>query len=108
TLQAVVVNSANANSCTGDRGIQDAKDTQSWVAERLNIEPHHVGIASTGVIGSFLPMDKIKHGVDHVLQESFNQSEYFNQSILTRDTTTKHLSVKVDIDNQTLTIGGTA
>lgn len=107
-MQAVVVNSANANSCTGDRGIQDAKDTQSWVAERLNIEPHHVGIASTGVIGSFLPMDKIKHGVDHVLQDSFNQSEYFNQSILTTDTTTKHLSVKVDIDNQTVTIGGTA
>src|SRR5699024_12451650 len=75
TLQAIVVNSANANSCTGDRGIQDAKDTQSWVAERLNIEPHHVGIASTGVIGSFLPMDKMKHGVDHVLNDAFNQSE---------------------------------
>lgn len=108
TLQAVVVNSANANSCTGDRGIQDAKDTQSWVAERLNIEPHHVGVASTGVIGSFLPMDKIKYGVDHVLEDSFNQSAYFNQSILTTDTITKHLSVKVDIDNQTVTIGGTA
>lgn len=108
TLQAVVVNSANANSCTGDRGIQDAKDTQSWVAERLNIEPHHVGVASTGVIGSFLPMDKIKYGVDHVLEDSYNQSAYFNQSILTTDTITKHLSVKVDIDNQTVTIGGTA
>ncbi|WP_040030299.1 bifunctional glutamate N-acetyltransferase/amino-acid acetyltransferase ArgJ [Staphylococcus cohnii] len=108
TLQAVVVNSANANSCTGYRGIQDAKDTQSWVAERLNIEPHHVGVASTGVIGSFLPMDKIKYGVDHVLEDSFNQSAYFNQSILTTDTITKHLSVKVDIDNQTVTIGGTA
>lgn len=108
TLQAVVVNSANANSCTGDRGIQDAKDTQSWVAERLNIEPHHVGVASTSVIGSFLPIDKIKYGVDHVLEDSFNQSAYFNQSILTTDTITKHLSVKVDIDNQTVTIGGTA
>ena len=78
------------------------------MAERLNIEPHHVGVASTGVIGSFLPMDKIKYGVDHVLEDSFNQSAYFNQSILTTDTITKHLSVKVDIDNQTVTIGGTA
>ena len=53
-------------------------------------------------------MDKIKYGVDHVLEDSFNQSAYFNQSILTTDTITKHLSVKVDIDNQTVTIGGTA
>src|SRR5699024_9006798 len=62
TLKEIVVNSANVKSCTGDRGKQDANDTQSWVTERLNIEPHNVRIASTGVIGSFLPMDKMKHG----------------------------------------------
>ena len=70
--------------------------------------PSFILFLTVGVIGSFLPMDKIKYGVDHVLEDSFNQSAYFNQSILTTDTITKHLSVKVDIDNQTVTIGGTA
>ena len=50
----------------------------------------------------------MKRGVDHVLHDAFNQSDYFNQSILTTDTTTKHVSVKVNIDNQIVTIGGTA
>ncbi|MFQ3852622.1 bifunctional glutamate N-acetyltransferase/amino-acid acetyltransferase ArgJ [Staphylococcus sp. 2S1] len=108
SLQAIVVNSANANSCTGEKGIQDAKDTQAWVAEHLNLSKESVGVASTGVIGSFLPMDKIQHGTQNVLKEQYNQSEFFNQAILTTDTFTKHLSVQVEIDDITVTIGGTA
>lgn len=108
SLQAIVVNSANANSCTGARGLQDAKDTQAWAAEQLNIEPYKIGVASTGVIGSFLPMEKIQYGTQHILNEKYNQSQFFNQSILTTDTTTKHLSVQVEIDGKTVTIGGTA
>lgn len=108
SLQAIVVNSANANSCTGEKGIQDAKDTQAWVAEHLNLSKESVGVASTGVIGSFLPMDKIQHGTQNVLKEQYNQSEFFNQAILTTDTFTKHLSAQVEIDGITVTIGGTA
>ncbi|MBU0438546.1 bifunctional glutamate N-acetyltransferase/amino-acid acetyltransferase ArgJ [Staphylococcus succinus] len=107
-LQAIVVNSANANACTGEKGLQDAKDTQAWVAKQLNITQQHVGIASTGVIGSFLPMDKIQHGTEHVMEEQYNHGEYFNQAILTTDTATKHLSVQVEIEGKTVTIGGTA
>ena len=107
-LQAIIVNSAIANACTGEKGIQDALDTQAWIAEQLNIEQHLVGVASTGVIGSFLPMDKIHYATQHVLKEQYNKSEAFNQAILTTDTMTKHLSVKVEIDGTTVTIGGTA
>ncbi|NWK83433.1 bifunctional glutamate N-acetyltransferase/amino-acid acetyltransferase ArgJ [Staphylococcus sp. GSSP0090] len=108
TLQAIIVNSAYANACTGEKGIQDALDTQTWVAEQLNIEQHLVGVASTGVIGSFLPMDKIYDATQHVLKDRYNNSEAFNQAILTTDTMTKHLSVKFEIEGTTVTIGGTA
>lgn len=107
-LQAIVVNSANANSCTGEKGMQDALDTQSWVAERLNIDQQNVGVASTGVVGAFLPMDKIHYGTQHVLKEEYNNSQFFNQAILTTDTATKNLSVQVEIDGKTVTIGGSA
>ncbi|MCG7339112.1 bifunctional glutamate N-acetyltransferase/amino-acid acetyltransferase ArgJ [Staphylococcus sp. ACRSN] len=108
TLQAIVVNSANANACTGEKGLQDAKDTQTWVAEQLNLPAHNVGVASTGVIGSFLPMDKIKYGTQNVMKDGFNQGDFFSEAILTTDTMTKHLSVQVEIDGETVTIGGTA
>lgn len=108
TLQAIVVNSANANSCTGEKGTQDALDTQAWVAERLNIDQQNVGVASTGVVGAFLPMDKIYYGTQHVLKEAYNNSQFFNQAILTTDTVTKHIAVQVEIDGKTVTIGGSA
>ena len=53
-------------------------------------------------------MDKIQYATQHVLKEQYNKSEAFNQAILTTDTMTKHLSVKVEIDGTTVTIGGTA
>ena len=108
TLQAIVVNSANANACTGEQGLKDAKDTQQWVAKQLKILPTNVGVASTGVIGEFLPMDKIYHGTQNVLKEQYNNSEYFNEAILTTDKCTKNLAVQVEIDGTTVTIGGTA
>lgn len=108
TLQAIVVNSAIANACTGEQGIKDAQDMQSWVAQKLNIANNNVGVASTGVIGDFLPMDKIQYGAEHVLEEQYNYGENFNKAILTTDLFPKHVAVEVDIDGQKVTIGGTA
>ncbi|RIL27470.1 bifunctional glutamate N-acetyltransferase/amino-acid acetyltransferase ArgJ [Staphylococcus gallinarum] len=108
TLQAIVVNSANANACTGEKGLQDAKDTQAWVAQQLDLPTHNVGVASTGVIGSFLPMDKIHYGTQNIMKDEYNHGAYFSEAILTTDTITKHLSVQVEIDGKTITIGGTA
>lgn len=106
-LSAVVINSAIANACTGHRGIEDAKQTQKWVASKLQIPEHHIGIASTGLIGEFLPMQKIEYGVNNIDIQNDSNSEDFNESILTTDKETKHIAVQVTIDDEAITIGGT-
>ncbi len=88
-LQALVVNSANANSCTSKQGIDDARQTQTWVAQQLQIPSEHVAVASTGVIGEYLPMDKIKTGTEHIKDANFATPGAFNEAILTTDTCTK-------------------
>lgn len=107
-LQALVVNSANANSCTGQQGIDDAQQTQTWVAQQLQIPSEHVAVASTGVIGEYLPMDKIKTGTEHINDANFAMPGAFNEAILTTDTCTKHIAVSLNIDGKTITIGGSA
>ncbi|HDF6760635.1 TPA: bifunctional glutamate N-acetyltransferase/amino-acid acetyltransferase ArgJ [Staphylococcus aureus] len=107
-LQALVVNSANANSCTGQQGIDDAQQTQTWVAQQLQIPSEHVAVASTGVIGEYLPMDKIKTGTEHINDANFATPGTFNEAILTTDTCTKHIAVSLNIDGKTITIGGSA
>lgn len=107
-LQAIIVNSANANSCTGQQGIQDAYQTQKWASQQFNISPDYIAIASTGVIGEHLPMSKIKYGTEHLLDKPYQQSHFFNQAILTTDTQTKQIAVTTTIEGQTVTIGGTA
>ncbi|HCY0523279.1 TPA: bifunctional glutamate N-acetyltransferase/amino-acid acetyltransferase ArgJ [Staphylococcus aureus] len=107
-LQALVVNSANANSCTGQQGIDDAQQTQTWVAQQLQILSEHVAVASTGVIGEYLPMDKIKTGTEHINDANFATPGAFNEAILTTDTCTKHIAVSLNIDGKTITIGGSA
>ena len=62
-LQAVVVNSACANACTGERGLKDAYEMRELCAQQFSIAPHLVAVASTGVIGEFMPMEKIREGM---------------------------------------------
>ncbi len=106
-LQAVVVNSANANACTGEQGMANALDMQKQAAEVMNLSPHLVGISSTGLIGVQLPMDKISEGINAV-DLSSSQAARFEEAILTTDTVTKHAAVSVDIDGKRITIGGAA
>ena len=61
--QAIIVNSGCANACTGEQGLLDAREMQAFAADLLGIEPQNVYVCSTGVIGHFLPMDKIKNGL---------------------------------------------
>jgi glutamate N-acetyltransferase/amino-acid N-acetyltransferase len=63
SLRAVVLNSGGANACTGAQGRADAEQTARWVAELAGAEPEDVAVASTGLIGELLPMDKIRAGV---------------------------------------------
>ncbi|KIL52828.1 bifunctional ornithine acetyltransferase/N-acetylglutamate synthase [Jeotgalibacillus campisalis] len=108
-LQAMIVNSGNANACTGKQGFVDAKTMQQMTAEKLGIAPHLVGVASTGVIGEKMPMNCIKTGIPRLEPApGLKGSIEFSQSILTTDTVSKNTAYKVDIDGKSITIAGTA
>lgn len=107
-LQALVVNSGNANACTGNRGLQDAYKMRQKMAEQLGISPHLVGVASTGVIGQFLPMEKILNGMDQLNSSLNKEDEIFAKAILTTDTCTKQVGVQVEVDGKQVTIAGVA
>jgi glutamate N-acetyltransferase/amino-acid N-acetyltransferase len=79
-VQAVLVNSGNANCFTGEKGIEDAKTCSSITAEALGIDPDLVMVSSTGVIGAHLPMDKFETGVPWVVAELSGQSEPIDQA----------------------------
>ncbi len=62
-IRVVVVNSGNANACTGQRGLEDAREMARLAAEAVGAEEDQALVLSTGVIGQYLPMDKIAHGI---------------------------------------------
>jgi glutamate N-acetyltransferase/amino-acid N-acetyltransferase len=107
-IQAILVNSGNANACTGEQGLNDAYTMQSLFAEKLAIPQHYVAVTSTGVIGVHLPMDKIKNGIDQVLLPDHEGANLFEKSILTTDTGVKNVCVQMKIDGHVVTIGGAA
>jgi len=108
-LQAIVVNSAIANACTGEKGLQDAYEMRKLTAERLNIDENLVAVASTGVIGEFLQMDKIKKGIQELQYSSFDEgAKEFQEAILTTDTIIKGSCYEVIVEGKKVTIGGAA
>ncbi|MCG5102058.1 bifunctional glutamate N-acetyltransferase/amino-acid acetyltransferase ArgJ [Oceanobacillus alkalisoli] len=107
-IQTLVVNSANANAVTGPQGEKNALETQKLVAEKKGVEVDHVAVASTGIIGVQLPMEKLYKGI-HWMDEAENQgAERFESAILTTDTVTKYAAVEVEIDGKPVTISGAA
>jgi glutamate N-acetyltransferase / amino-acid N-acetyltransferase len=107
-IQAVLVNSGNANACTGDQGLQDAYAMQTEFSKKLGIKDHYVAVTSTGVIGVPLPMEKINDGIEKILQEEHSGADFFQQSILTTDTGVKNSAVQLEIDGEIISIGGAA
>ena len=91
--QAVVVNAGVANASTGERGFADAMRVCEWVAERHGLEPDDVLVCSTGVIGQFLPMEKMEAGIA-AIDLSPRGGDEFARAIMTTDTRPKHASVK--------------
>jgi len=130
-LQAIVVNSGNANACTGLQGLQDCHAMRALTARALHVPDHLVAVASTGVIGVTLPMDRVAAGI-HALAATVAEAgevtadvavsmanvapaevdetggQAFAKAILTTDTCTKEVAVQVVIDGQVVTIGGVA
>ncbi len=105
-LQAIVVNSANANACTGEEGLANAYAMRKAFSDQLGIQLQHAAVASTGLIGVQLPMDKIMSGIHSISEKA--KLEDFAQAILTTDTCTKQLAVSIEIDGVPITIGGAA
>lgn len=111
TLRAVIVNSGNANACTGEQGEADAFEMRSRLAEKLGVQEQAVAVASTGVIGELLNMDAVRGGIASLpekLDGSANGAEQFCQAILTTDLVKKEACVRVTIDGEEVTIAGAA
>ncbi|MCG0238605.1 MAG: bifunctional glutamate N-acetyltransferase/amino-acid acetyltransferase ArgJ [Firmicutes bacterium] len=109
-LQAVVVNSGNANACTGEQGLRDAEAMAAIAAEALGIAPELVAVASTGVIGVPLPMDRIAAGIRAAAAAlSPEGNADAAQAILTTDTFPKEWAVQAELSGgRTVTLGGMA
>ena len=108
-LQAIIANSGCANACTGPQGEADAQEMSSLAAKQLRIPKHLVGVASTGVIGNLMPMERIRSAVPRLIKSLSPQGGHrAAQAILTTDTSTKEVAVQVAIDGRQLTVGGIA
>src|SRR5690625_100411 len=109
TIQAVVVNSGNANACTGEQGLRDAYDMRKKTAEKFLIPEHYVSVASTGIIGLEMPMEHITRGIDEIeVGKTKEHAKAFEESILTTDTFNKSACYEAEIDGKKVTIGGAA
>jgi glutamate N-acetyltransferase/amino-acid N-acetyltransferase len=108
-LRAVVVNSGNANACTGEQGERDAKGMCSTTAELLGCRNWEVLPSSTGIIGHLLPMEKVVSGIRGAAAGLGNSAEHalqFADAILTTDLTRKAAAVEVKIGKQKVRIAG--
>jgi glutamate N-acetyltransferase / amino-acid N-acetyltransferase len=105
--QAIVVNSGNANACTGKKGLRDATEMAGSVSKGLHIKPSLVYVSSTGVIGSTMPMDRIRPAIAELLSGVGRSSfEDVAAAIMTTDTFPKIVKQRVRVGNQTGTIAG--
>jgi glutamate N-acetyltransferase / amino-acid N-acetyltransferase len=106
---AILVNSGNANACTGQRGLDDAWAMVRRTAECLGVPENQVLVSSTGVIGQYLPMDKIVDGIGHIVPQRDREGHRdAAEAIMTTDTRAKEVAVRLRVGRGTVTIGGMA
>ncbi|MGD0743558.1 MAG: bifunctional ornithine acetyltransferase/N-acetylglutamate synthase, partial [Verrucomicrobiota bacterium] len=127
TAQAIVVNSGNANACTGKQGLQDAREMTAAVAavydrrkletnappavtgRRHRISAEQVLVGSTGRIGVNLPMGNVKRGISEATRQLGNSSRHADravEAIMTSDTRPKQIAVEFKLSGKTVRIGG--
>jgi glutamate N-acetyltransferase/amino-acid N-acetyltransferase len=105
--RAIIINSGCANACTGEEGMANAKTTADLVAKQLKIKSEEVLVASTGVIGVQLPMDKIKNGIPQI-KLSIAGGLDLTHAIMTTDTQPKQIALKVTCGETQFIVGGAA
>lgn len=108
-VKAVVINSGNANACTGQQGVKDNAKMAEITAEELNCLSNEVLVASTGVIGVNLPMDKVEEGIKTLAPKLTDKSlcgKNAAEAIMTTDTFSKEICVEVMIGDEKVVIAG--
>ncbi|MCI9107948.1 MAG: bifunctional glutamate N-acetyltransferase/amino-acid acetyltransferase ArgJ [Lachnospiraceae bacterium] len=108
-VQAVVINSGIANACTGVLGYECCKKTVECAAKELDIPVDSVLVASTGVIGMQIPMEKITAGIEKLAGMKSSELEAGTmaaEAIMTTDTVSKEAAIQFEIDGKTVTVGG--
>lgn len=109
THRAIVVNSGGANACTGQEGLDDARQTAQIVAEYFNCNDREVLVSSTGVIGARLDMTKVEAGVSQATAELSRQNGWkVAEAIMTTDTRPKRAGKRIKLSGQMVTIAGVA
>lgn len=105
-VNAILINSGNANACTGDKGYEDALTMQKYCAEKLGINQNKVLISSTGVIGQLMPMEKLLSGIDKIIPQLSTQGGFdAAEAIMTTDKKIKSFAVEVELSNGKIIIG---
>lgn len=108
-MHAVVINAGIANACTGQEGLGYCKATAEVASKVFNVPEKSVAVASTGVIGMQLPIDKIVAGISLLNEAKGADLEHGHiaaRSIMTTDTKPKEVAVSFELDGKTVTIGG--
>ena len=108
-VQAVVMNAGIANACTGQEGMGYCKETADAAGSALGIPSQAVLVASTGVIGMQLPMDRLRAGIGAMvpkLEDTRQAAAAAAQAIMTTDTHKKEAAVTFTVDGKTVTVGG--
>ena len=109
TAQAVVVNSGNANACTGRQGMKDALEMTAVVAKQFHMPVEHVLVGSTGRIGVTMPMANVKSGILHAAQVLGHDAAHAAEAaeaIMTSDTKPKQIAIEFKLGGKTVRIGG--
>jgi glutamate N-acetyltransferase / amino-acid N-acetyltransferase len=108
-VQAILANSGCANACTGEQGLKDAKLSALVTAGELGIDPKHVLVASTGVIGRRLPMDRLLAGMKAAAKQLGSTAEHglaAEKAVMTTDTKPKQACVVTTVGGKRVTVGG--
>ena len=109
TAQAIVVNSGNANACTGKQGMKDARAMTALVAKQLHIPDEQILVGSTGRIGVTLPMANVREGILAAAQLLGNEvvcADEAVEAIMTSDTRPKQIAIEFKLGGKTVRIGG--
>jgi glutamate N-acetyltransferase/amino-acid N-acetyltransferase len=107
-LRGVVANSGGSNTGDGERGIETARASQALAAELLGTEPERIGLASTGVIGSELPRDRLLAGVRACVDQLGGDSAGLSEAILTTDRGPKHACLEVELPSGSVRLAAQA